>query len=470
MLKETSTISPIDGSVIVQRRCASQSEIGAVLSRATFAQRRWRQLSIAERCQYIQRGVAELMLSKAGIAEEITRQMGRPILFTPREVNAFEEGASYLASIAESALADVMPTAINAAGCGIDMGVERLMRREPHGVVFIIAPWNFPLLTCVNSLITALLAGNTVILRHSSQTPLVSERLVEAFHDAGVPDGVLQYVHTTHADTRLIMKAPEVNYLCFIGSSRSGLMVEQIELGRCIGVGLELSGIDPAYVRADADLEKTVDAVVEGALFNSGQSCSGVQRVYVHASRYVEFLDRAVARVETYVLGNPLHTSTTLGPLVRLSAATAAREIVGQSISLGARRLIDLNKYPLDDINSAYMAPQILADVTHQMKIMQEDCFGPVFGVMPVSGDEQAIELMNDSQYGLSASVFTQDKEAAMRIGSQVQTGTWLMNRCDYHDPTLAWSGVKQSGRGVSSSHLGFAQLTKVKSYHLRTW
>ena len=462
MLKDINTISPIDGSVMVQRRCTSSSEIQAILSKSTFAQRKWSRLPLSERCAHIQAAVATLMESKAGIAEEITRQMGRPIIFTPDEVTMFEECALHLVSIAEAALADTMPASVE--------GLHRLMRREPHGVVFIIAPWNFPLKTCVNSLITALLAGNTVVLRHSSQTPLVSERLVEAFHDAGVPEGVLQYVHSTHADTRLIMMAPEVNYLCFIGSSSSGLMVEQIELGRCIGVGLELSGVDPAYIRADADLDKTVAAVVDGALFNSGQSCSGVQRVYVHQSRYQEFLDRAVVAAEKYVLGNPLAKSTTLGPMVRLDAATTLREIVGQSLSMGAVNLVDQKKYPMDEINSAYVGPKILAHANHQMKIMQEDCFGPAFGVMSVDTDQEAIELMNDCEYGLSASVFTQDLDVAMKIGAQVQTGTWLMNRCDYQDPALVWSGVKRSGRGVSSSYLGFQQLTRVKSYHMRVW
>ena len=462
MLKDFNTISPIDGTVIVQRRYATTSEIQAILSRATFAQRKWSRLSLDERCLQVRRAIASLMESRAGIAEEITRQMGRPLRFTPNEVNLFEECALHLISIAKEALADVVPES--------KPGLNRLMRREPHGVALIIAPWNFPLLTCVNTLITALLAGNTVVLRHSSQTPLVSERLVEAFRDAGVAEGVLQYVHTTHADTRLMMKAPEINYLCFIGSSMSGLMVEQIQMGRCIGLGLELSGVDPAYIRADADMDKTVASVVEGALFNSGQSCSGVQRVYVHRSRYREFLDRAVVAAQKYVLGNPLDKATTLGPVVRLASATIVREIIGQSISLGAKSLIDRSLYPLDTIQSAYMAPTILADANHQMDIMKQDCFGPVFGVMPVDSDEQAIELMNDSDFGLSASVFTSDLDVAMQIGAQVQTGTWLMNRCDYHDPALAWSGVKQSGSGVTSSRLGFEQLTRVKSYHMRMW
>lgn len=462
MHKDISTISPIDGSVLVQRRCATGSEIQAVLSKATFAQRKWSQLSIAERCEFVKNGVTELMSAKAGIAEEITRQMGRPIRFTPTEVSQFEESALHLISIAESALADVIPASVS--------GLHRIMRREPHGVVFIIAPWNYPLMTCVNNLITALLAGNTVVLRHSSQTPLVSERLAEAFRDAGVPDGVLQYVHTSHADTRLIMMAPEINYLCFIGSSSSGLMVEQIELGRCIGVGLELSGVDPAYIREDADLEKSVESIIDGAFFNSGQSCSGVQRVYVHQSRYREFLDRAVVATEKYILGNPLDGAITMGPMVRLAAATTLREIVGQSLSLGAKNLIDSRRYPMDNINSSYVGPKILADATHEMNVMKEDSFGPVFGVMPVDTDQQAIALMNDCDYGLSASVFTQDLDVAMQIGAQIQTGTWLMNRCDFQDPALAWSGVKQSGRGVSSSYLGFEQLTRVKSYHMRFW
>jgi len=462
MHKDISTISPIDGTVLVQRRCTTESEIQAVLSKSTFAQRKWSQLPVAQRCEHVRNGLDEFMSAKAGIAEEITRQMGRPIRFSPDEITQFEESALHLISIAETALADVLPTEVN--------GLRRIMRREPHGVVFIIAPWNYPLLTCVNSLITALLAGNTVVLRHSSQTPLVSERLAQAFRDGGVPEGVLQYVHTNHADTRLIMMAPEVNYLCFVGSSSSGLMVEQIELGRCIGVELELSGVDPAYVRADAKLDKAVESIIDGAFFNSGQSCSGVQRVYVHQSLYQEFLDRSVVATEKYILGNPLDSAVTMGPMVRLAAATSLREIVGQSLSLGARNLIDPARYPLDSINSSYVGPKILADATHEMHVMREDCFGPVFGVMPVETDQEAVDLMNDCQYGLSASVFTQDLDIAMQIGAHVQTGTWLMNRCDYQDAALAWSGVKQSGRGVSASYLGFAQLTRVKSYHMRIW
>lgn len=462
MLKDICTISPIDGTVMVQRRGASSSEVAAVLSKSTFAQRKWCRLPLAERCDHIQKAMAVLLESRAGIAEEITRQMGRPIRFTPNEVTMFVECAQHLISIADTALADFIPQPA--------AGLHRLMQREPHGVVLIVAPWNFPLLTCVSSLITALLAGNTVILRHSSQTPLVSERLVEAFHDAGVPDGVLQYLHTTHADTRLLMKSPQINYLCFIGSSMSGLMVEQIELGSCIGVGLELSGVDPAYVRADADLDKTVAAIVEGAMFNSGQSCSGVQRIYVHQSRYQEFLNQAEEVARRYVLGNPLDPATTLGPLVRLANATLVREMVGEALSLGARSLIEHDYFALDTMHSAYMGPKILADATHAMKLMREDCFGPVCGVMPVADDEQAIALMNDCEYGLSASVFTQDIAVALQIGARVQTGTWLMNRCDYHDPALAWSAVKHSGSGVSASHLGFQQLTRVKSYHMRIW
>lgn len=462
MLKEFNTISPIDGSVIVQRRCASSSEIDAVLAKSMFAQRKWSALSLAQRCKHLERAMSVLLESKAGIAEEITRQMGRPIRYTPNEVTMFVDCANHLISIAETALADFIPEPA--------VGLQRMMRREPHGVVLIIAPWNFPLLTCANSLITALLSGNSVVLRHSSQTPLVSERLVEAFHDAGVPEGVLQYLHTTHADTRLLMKSPHINYLCFIGSSLSGLMVEQLSLGNCIGVGLELSGVDPTYVRADANLDKTVAAVMEGAMFNSGQSCSGVQRVYVHQSRYAEFLAQAEQLARSYVLGNPLDPATTLGPLVRLANATQVREIVGESISLGARSLIEHDYFALDSISSSYMGPKILADANHAMKIMREDCFGPVFGVMPVADDEQAIALMNDCQFGLSASVFTQDIDTAMQIGARIQTGTWLMNRCDYHDPALAWSAVKHSGSGVTASHLGFQQLTRVKSYHMRIW
>ena len=459
MLQEFNTISPIDGNVFVRRHCCTGSEIQSALEKSVYAQRKWKAVPIAERCRLVERAVVGMVASRGGIAEEITRQIGRPLRYSPSEVTAFEDRALHFISIARASLADVELPVID--------GLQRVMRREPYGVVFVVTPWSFPLLCCVNSLIPALLSGNSVLLRHSSQTPLVSERLVDAFHEAGLPEGVVQFLHSSHQDTLDIMRAPEVAYVCFSGNSKTGLMVQEVLMGSSAGLSIGLNGVDPAYVRADADLAVAVDAVV-GAFYNSGQSCSGVQRVYVHTSVYKEFIERALAAANQYVLGNPLDQKTTLGPLARLGSAQSVRGMIGEALGLGAYPLVNLQNFPLDRDGSAYMAPQILTNVNHGMRIMQEECFGPVFGVMPVASDDEAIQLMNDSRFGLCASVFSHDTAKALEIGSRVQTGTWLMNRCDYLDPDLTWAGIKGSGRGVSAVGLGFAQLTHGKSYHLR--
>jgi acyl-CoA reductase-like NAD-dependent aldehyde dehydrogenase len=240
--------------------------------------------------------------------------------------------------------------------------------------------------------------------------------------------------------------------------------VEDAAAGRFIGVGLELGGNDPAYVRPDADLAHAVETLVDGAFFNSGQSCCGIQRIYVHQSQFDEFIERAVALTRQYVLGNPLDPQTTLGPVVRTAAT-----IVAEALGKGARGLIDPRVFAMDRAGTPYMAPQILIDVNHGMQIMADECFGPVCGVMAVSGDDEAIRLMNDSPYGLSAAVFTQDAEAALALGERIETGTWFMNRCDYLDPALAWTGVKNTGRGATLSSIGFEHLTRPKSFHLKT-
>jgi acyl-CoA reductase-like NAD-dependent aldehyde dehydrogenase len=461
MSQDIITISPIDGSVVARRRCATAAEIDATLSRATSAQQTWKQLALAERSALVARATDALVGNKAIVAEQLTRQMGRPIRYTPGETGGFEGRARHMIGIAGQALADIVPEPVE--------GMTRFIRRDPVGVVLVIAPWNYPLLTAVNAIVPALLAGNTVILKHSAQTPLVAEQLADAFAAAGLPPGVFQFLHATHEDTRRMIQSPQIDFVCFTGSVAGGIAVEQAAAGRFIGVGLELGGNDPAYVRADADLAHAVETLVDGAFFNSGQSCCGIQRIYVQQSVYDEFIERAVALTRQYVLGNPLDPDTTLGPVVRTAAAGDIRAIIAEAIGQGARGLIDPRSFPMDREGTPYVAPQILVNVDHRMKIMADECFGPVCGVMPVADDESAIRLMNNSPYGLTAAVFTRDEQAALAIGERIDTGTFFMNRCDYLDPALAWTGVKNSGRGATLSEIGFAHLTRPKSYHLKT-
>lgn len=461
MTDELITISPIDGREVVRRAYASEAQVAQTLADAQAAQAAWRALSVQERGRIVSDAVDRFVAAKDEIARAITIQMGRPLRYAPSEVDGFEARARHMIAIADEALAPIPAPA--------QAGFTRFISREPIGVALTIAPWNYPLLTAVNSIVPALMAGNTVILKHSDQTPLCAELIDRAFRDAGAPSGVFQYLHASHDIAQRLVRAPEIGYVSFTGSVRGGRIVEENAAGRFIGLGLELGGNDPAYVRADAKLDAAVDTLVDGAFFNSGQSCCGIQRIYVARAIYEEFVERAVALTQRYVLGNPLHQDTTLGPVVRARAAAEIRDVISQAVGAGALNMIDPSHFKNVSEDSPYMAPALLTQVDHRMRIMNDECFGPVVGIMPVDSDEQAIALMNDSPYGLTAAAFTQDEEAALRIGRQLQAGTFFMNRCDYLDPALAWTGVKNSGRGVSLSAVGYEQLTQAKSFHLRS-
>jgi len=461
MTQELITISPIDGREVVRRAYANDAQIAQALAQAQSAQVAWQALGVAERGRMVSAAVDRFVAAKDEIARAITIQMGRPLRYTPGEVAGFEARARHMISIADAALAPVRVPE--------QAGFTRFISREPIGVALTVAPWNYPLLTAVNSIVPALMAGNTVILKHSDQTPLCAELMDRAFRDAGVPKGVFQYLHANHDTVQRLIRAPEIGYVSFTGSVRGGRVVEESAAGRFIGVGLELGGNDPAYVRADARLDHAVESLVDGAFFNSGQSCCGIQRIYVARPLYDEFVERAVALTNGYVLGNPLHPETTLGPVVRARAAAEIRDVIAEAVSAGAQNMIDPSHFNNASESSPYVAPAILTRVNHRMRVMNDECFGPVVGIMPVDTDDEAVALMNDSPYGLTAAVFTQDESAALALGRQVRTGTFFMNRCDYLDPALAWTGVKNTGRGVSLSAIGYEQLTQAKSFHLRS-
>ena len=387
--------------------------------------------------------------------------MGRPSAYAPNEVRGTLERARFMIDAAAGALADL--------DVGAKAGFTRFIRREPLGVVLTIAAWNYPYLISINSVVPALMAGNAVILKHSAQTPLCAERFAECFTAAGLPAGLFQLLHLTHADTENVIRDPRIAFVAFTGSVAGGHAVQRAAAERFIGVGLELGGNDPAYVRADANFDHAVESLVDGAFFNSGQSCCGIGRVYVHESLHERFVDAFVDLTNGYRLGNPLDRETTLGPMVRAEAADAIRRTVSDALRSGARGLIDAKRFAADAEGTPYLAPQVLVDVDHRMPIVHEEIFGPVVSILRVHSDEDAVRLMNDSRYGLTASVWTADEEAALAIGERIDTGTWFMNRCDYLDPALAWVGVKDSGRGCTLSVVGYEHLTRPKSFHLRT-
>jgi acyl-CoA reductase-like NAD-dependent aldehyde dehydrogenase len=455
------TITPIDGSIYAERELASPRQIESALAKAETAQQAWKPAPVAERAAVCRRMLDWLLERADQIGEELTWQIGRPIAYSPNEIRrGFQERVNYMAGIAERELADI--------ALEPKENFQRFIRREPLGVVLVLAPWNYPWLASVNAVVPALLAGNSVILKIATQTPLVAERYAEAFKAAGLPDGVFQYLHIDHDQVAEVIRDSRIGFVALTGSVAGGHAVQRAASDRFIATGLELGGKDPAYVRPDAPIEATIENLVDGAMFNSGQSCCAVERIYVHRDVYDQFVEGFVELTKQYKLGNPLDPATTLGPMVRADAADKARAHIADALQKGAKALVDESLFPASRSGTPYLAPQVLVNVDHSMLVMSEETFAPVVGIMPVKDDDEAIKLMNDSRYGLTASIWTLDIDAALRVGDQINTGTWYMNRCDYLDPALAWTGVKDSGRGCTLSRLGFEAFTRPKSFHLR--
>ena len=449
-------ISPIDGNIIAERKTMTRAEADDALDLSKKAQVDWAKKSIQERTKLIQSAILLLGENQEETAIELAKQMGRPIRYGG-EYSGIKFRADTLADLAETALDPIIVEDNDIFNRRID--------RVPLGTVLVIAPWNYPYLAVVNTVIPALIAGNSIILKHSEQTLLVGERIASKFLEAGIPKGVFQNLILSHETTGELISSNAFDFINFTGSVEGGKAMEKAAAGTFTGVGTELGGKDPGYVREDADLTAAVETLIDGAMFNSGQCCCGIERIYVHENLYDQFVTKATELVSSYKLGDPLNPTTTLGPMANIRFANEVRSQINDAINQGATRTV--NTFEEDD-GGAYLSPTILVDVTHDMRIMREETFGPVVGIMSVSGDEEAIELMNDSDFGLTASIWTKDDEKAYLIGSQLETGTVFMNRCDYIDPQLCWTGCKDTGRGGGLSIIGYHNLTRPKSYHLK--
>ena len=449
-------VSPIDGKVFAKREALSISKSQEVIETSRKSQPVWSQRPIEERIDLVLAGVAEMGRMNDDVVPELAKMMGRPVRYGG-EFKGFEERARYMAKIASQSL--------QAIDAGEDADFKRYIRRIPHGVVFVIAPWNYPYMTAINTIAPALIAGNTVILKHSTQTLLVGERLASAFHSAGVPKDVFQNVFLDHEITTQLIAENSFDFINFTGSVPAGASIEKAAAGTFTGVGTELGGKDPGYVMEDADLEAAAETLIDGAMFNSGQCCCGIERIYVQESLFDDFLKKAISIVSKYKLGNPLDMDTTLGPMANIRFANHVRDQISDAMQKGA--IAHIKTFQEDD-GGVYLTPQILTNVDHSMKIMTEESFGPVVGIMPVKDDHEAISLMNDSEFGLTASLWTRDLQRAIKIGDEIETGTVFLNRADYLDPALCWTGCKNTGRGGSLSEIGFHNLTRPKSYHLK--
>ncbi|MBZ9677485.1 aldehyde dehydrogenase family protein [Mesorhizobium sp. ES1-1] len=459
MTETVKIISPVDGSTYAERPVATDQGVNAAVERARAAQEKWAGTPIVERGKYMLAMLEALVAMSDEIVPEIAWQMGRPVRYGG-EFSGVKERTNYMVEIAEQALKSV--PASNPKD-----GFRRYVKKDPLGVVMVIAPWNYPYLTAVNTIVPALMAGNAVILKHAAQTLLVGERFQQAFDKAGLPKGIFQNVVLSHLQTEKLLGSGKIDHVNFTGSVAGGRAIERAAAGTFMTLGLELGGKDPAYVLPDAKMDHAVANLVDGAFYNSGQCCCGIERIYVHEKVYDEFVEGFIAETNNYVVGNPLEQATTMGPMAQARFADLIREQKAEALRKGASARINM-KVANDRPGSPYLAPEVLTEVDHQMSVMREESFGPIVGIMKVRNDEEAIALMNDSPYGLTASIWTRDTEHAVAIGDRVQTGTVFMNRCDYLDPALVWTGVKDTGKGAGLSAIGYDNLTRPKSFHLR--
>ena len=454
------TITPIDNSVYLERPLSTEAEIDKVIESSKKSFQSWKNTSIEDRISIINKFIDNLIALKPEVSKEICWQIGRPISQCGNELRGFEERSRHMVKIAKESLQNIPATKNDE--------FDNYIYKSPLGVIFVMAPWNYPVITATNTIVPALLAGNTMILKHSSQTPRCAELISQALENTGIPEGVFQFAHTDHQACEKIIADPRIAHVVFTGSVRGGQEVKKYIGTRFINVGLELGGKDPAYVRSDADINHAIENLVDGAMFNSGQSCCGIERIYVDQSIYKDFIDGFKNLTEQYKLGDPSQEDTNLGPVVRLSAANFIRSQMAEAEQLGAKRLIDESKFSISKEDNCYVAPQVMIDVDHSMRFMMEETFGPAVGIMPVKDHHEAKQLMNDSPYGLTASIWTKDLDFAKEFGRDIETGTFFMNRCDYLDPALAWTGVKDTGVGCSLSVLAFDQFTRPQSFHMR--
>jgi acyl-CoA reductase-like NAD-dependent aldehyde dehydrogenase len=453
--------NPFTGDNACTVELADASAVERVLDRARKGARAARASSLAERATLCERAVAAMEKRADEIATDITRMMGKPKSQSLNEVKGAAARARHMIAIAAESLADIVEPG------GAKPGFERRIVKEPLGVVFGLPAWNYPLLTTVNGLFPAVLAGNAFIVKHSPRSPLCGEHFARAFREAGADEAIVQALHCDHATSERIVGDARVDYVVFTGSVFGGHRIQEAAAKRFVGVGLELGGNDPAYVAADCDLQKTAENVVDGACYNAGQSCCAVERVYVHRSVYAKFLELAEPLVRGYVMNDPMKGETTLGPIAQPAHVAELEHLVTDAKKLGARLIAGGAKASVGG-KGRFFEATLLGDVPQDAKLMREESFGPLVVAQPVESDDEALTKMNDSRLGLTASIWTSDRERAARLAKQLEYGTVFMNRCDFLDPALPWTGVKDSGRGVTLSALGFDHVTRPKSIHFR--
>ncbi|MDB4977337.1 MAG: aldehyde dehydrogenase [Myxococcaceae bacterium] len=451
--------NPFTSDIACELPLAEWPEIERLLDAAREGARIAAASSLAERKALVERAIQLLEQRAEGIASDISRMMGKPLEQARGEVRGMAGRARVMIELADQALSPI--------DAGGDDGITRRILKLPLGVVLDLPAWNYPLLTAINVIAPAVLAGNAVIVKHSPRSPLVGRAFADAFRDAGADPRLVQSLDCTHELTERMVGDERVDHVVFTGSVHGGRRISQAAAGRFLQVGYELGGNDPAYLAADGDLARALENLVDGAMYNAGQSCCAVERVYVHARHYAAFVEGAKKLAESYVLGDPLLPTTTLGPIAQPQHVAELEEMVRDAVRAGAKLITGGHATAVDG-RGRFFQPTVLANVPSSARVMRNEQFGPILALQSVSDDDEAIARMNDSAFGLTASVWTSDRERAEQFGLAMRTGTVFMNRCDHVDPRLPWSGVGLSGRGHSLSALGYDQLTRTRSLHFK--
>lgn len=451
-------VNPATEETFQTLEMTSEAELSAIFERMRAAQKKWRELPVNERVEICRGFVDAFRSMRETAALDITRQMGKPLVQARREVDTMLDRAQTMLRLAPAALEDetLEPKP----------GLRRFFRHEPLGIVLDIPAWNYPLLIAVNVVIPALLAGNAVLIKHARLTPLCGDAFIDAFRQTSLPADLVASVRVDHDTITRLIARRAVDFISFTGSVEGGREVYRQASAQLLDMGLELGGKDPALVCEDANFDFAVANLVDGAFYNAGQSCCAVERIYVARPLLRRFVDAFVAEVRNYTMGDPGDPASDIGPLAQLKALDVLKHQVDQAVKRGAKLLTGGKRAPG---RGYFFEPAVLVDVDHSMDLMKEESFGPVIGIMPVDSEDEGIRLMNDSPYGLTGSIWTEDGERGETLAGRVAAGTVYVNRCDYLDPELAWVGIKDSGHGCTLSRLGFHYLTRPKSFYVRT-
>ena len=449
--------NPATGALITEIPADDATGVAAKAGAARAAQPAWAATPIAERLAVIARFRAALLRDIEPLARTLTQEVGKPISQSRSEINGLIPRLDYFLAQTEAAVGDQQ---VSDSG-----GMREQISHVPLGVVANISAWNYPYFVGCNVIVPALLTGNAVLYKPSEHATLTGQHITRLLHASGVPPAVLACL-VGGAEVGQALLAQPIDGLFFTGSHATGQRIAQVLAPRLVKLQLELGGKDPSYVRADADPLAAAESLADGAMYNTGQSCCSVERIYVHADVFESFVEHFCHTVDSLKAGDPMDTATTLGAITRAPQLAVLAAQVADALAKGAT--LRRGGHPLPGPGNGFEAT-VLTEVNHTMDLMREESFGPIIGIQKVASDDEAVALMNDTRYGLTAGVYTPDETAARALLSRVNAGSVYWNCCDRVSPRLPWSGVGDSGIGLTLSAQGIQTFTRPKAWHLRS-